>query len=70
MVSINIANNFIYKIIVFLFQADSGDAERGEYQCVVMIWAGHVASMGMSKGAYKVLVGKPRKKKSTWKTQA
>ena len=27
------------------------------------IWAGHVARMGKSRGAYKVLVGKPKGKK-------
>jgi hypothetical protein len=31
MASIKILSNFIYKTIVLLFQADSGDAERGEY---------------------------------------
>jgi len=35
-----------------------------------MRWAGHVARMEESKGVYKVLVGKPGGKESTWKTQA
>jgi hypothetical protein len=35
-----------------------------------MRWAGHVAHMGDSRGVYRVLVGKPEGKKTTWKTQA
>jgi hypothetical protein len=33
-------------------------------------WAGHVARMGESRYAYKVLVAKPEGKGTTWKTQA
>jgi hypothetical protein len=32
-------------------------------------WAGHVARMLTSRGAYRVLLGNPEKK-STWKTDA
>ena len=34
------------------------------------IWAGHVALMGETISVHKVLVGKPEKKETTWKTQA
>ena len=33
-----------------------------------MGWAGHVAHMGESSGACRVLVGKPEGKETTWKT--
>jgi S-ribosylhomocysteine lyase LuxS involved in autoinducer biosynthesis len=33
------------------------------YQIERMIWAGHVAPMGQRRGAYKVLVGKPERKR-------
>jgi hypothetical protein len=35
-----------------------------------MWWAGHVARMGEERKVYKVLVGKPERKKTTWKTKA
>jgi hypothetical protein len=33
-----------------------------------MRWAGHVARMGEGRSMYRVLVGKPEGKKTTWKT--
>jgi hypothetical protein len=35
-----------------------------------MRWAGHVARMGEGRNVYRVLVGKPEVKKTTWKTKA
>jgi hypothetical protein len=35
-----------------------------------MRWAGHVECMRDGRDAYMVLVGKPRGKETTWKTQA
>jgi hypothetical protein len=35
-----------------------------------MRWAGHVARMGEERKLYKVLVGKARRKETTWKTKA
>jgi hypothetical protein len=35
-----------------------------------MRWAGHVARMGEGRNVYRVLVGKPRRKETTWKTKA
>jgi hypothetical protein len=35
-----------------------------------MRWAGHVARMREERKVYKVLVGKPKGKKTTWKTTA
>ena len=35
-----------------------------------MRWAGHVARMEALRGAYRVLVEKPRGKETAWKTQA
>jgi len=35
-----------------------------------ILWARHVACMGKKRGAYKVLEGKPERKKHTWKTKA
>jgi len=35
-----------------------------------MRWAGHVGRMVERRGAFRVLVGKPVEKKTTWKTQA
>ena len=35
-----------------------------------IIWAGHVARIGEKRGVYRVLVGKPEGKVSTWKDQA
>jgi hypothetical protein len=35
-----------------------------------MRWAGHVARMGGGRSFYRVLVGKPEGKKTTWKTKA
>jgi len=35
-----------------------------------MRWAGHVARIGEGRGVYRVLVGKPEGRKSTWETQA
>ena len=34
-----------------------------------MRWAGHVARMGEGRGVYRVLVGKPERKKSLGKTR-
>jgi hypothetical protein len=34
-----------------------------------MKWAGHVARMGENRNAYRVLVGKPRRKETTGKTK-
>ena len=34
-----------------------------------MRWTGHVARMRERRGAYRVLVGKPLGKETTWKTQ-
>jgi hypothetical protein len=31
-------------------------------------WAGHVARMGESRCAYRILAGRPDGKKTTWKT--
>jgi hypothetical protein len=33
-----------------------------------VIWAGHVELTGVKKNAYRVLVGKPERKKTTRKT--
>jgi hypothetical protein len=35
-----------------------------------MRWAGHVALMGEKKNAYRIFVGKARKKETTGKTKA
>jgi hypothetical protein len=35
-----------------------------------MRWAGYVARMGKKRDAYRVLVGKSKGKKATWKTRA
>jgi hypothetical protein len=35
-----------------------------------MRWAGHVARMGEGSNMYRVLMGKPEGKKTTWKTKA
>ena len=35
-----------------------------------MRWAGQVARMGERRGVYRVLVGKPEGKETTWETQA
>ena len=35
-----------------------------------MRWAGHVACMGERRVAYRLLVGKPERKREIWKTQA
>jgi hypothetical protein len=35
-----------------------------------MRWAGHVARMGEGRNLYRILVGKPEGKKTTWKTKA
>jgi len=35
-----------------------------------MRWAGHVTRMGERRGVYRVLVGKPEGKETTWETQA
>jgi hypothetical protein len=35
-----------------------------------MRWAGHVKRMGEERKVYKVLVGKPEGKETTWKTKA
>jgi hypothetical protein len=35
-----------------------------------MRWAEHVARMGEGRNVYRVLVGKPQGKKTTWKTKA
>jgi hypothetical protein len=35
-----------------------------------MRWAGHVARIGEGRGVYRVLVGKPEGKVTTWETQA
>jgi hypothetical protein len=32
-------------------------------------WAGHVAIMGERRAAYRIYVGRPEGKKTTWKTQ-
>jgi hypothetical protein len=32
-----------------------------------MRWAGHIAHMGERRGIYRVLVGKPEGKETTWK---
>jgi len=32
-----------------------------------MIWAGHVARMGETRGVYRVLVGKPEGKRPLWR---
>jgi len=32
-----------------------------------MRWVGHVALMGESRGAYRVLVGKPEGKRTLWR---
>jgi hypothetical protein len=34
-----------------------------------MRWAGHVARKGERRGIYRILVGKPLGKETTWKTQ-
>jgi hypothetical protein len=33
-------------------------------------WAWHVASMGVRRGTYRVLMGKTKGKETTWETQA
>jgi hypothetical protein len=33
------------------------------------MWAGHVARMGEERNVYRVLVGKPEGKETTWKTK-
>ena len=35
-----------------------------------MRWVGHVARMGGRRGVYRVLVGKPEGKRTTWETKA
>jgi hypothetical protein len=35
-----------------------------------MRWAGHVACMGEGRNVYRVLVGKPEGKETTWTTEA
>jgi hypothetical protein len=35
-----------------------------------MRWTGHVTHMGEERKVYKVLVGKPDGKKTTWKIKA
>jgi hypothetical protein len=35
-----------------------------------MWWAGHMARMGEERKMYRVLVGKPEEKETTWKTKA
>jgi hypothetical protein len=35
-----------------------------------MRWAGHVARMGEGENVYRVLVGKARRRKFTWKTKS
>jgi hypothetical protein len=35
-----------------------------------MRWVGYVAHMGVRRGIYRVLVGKPEGKETTWETQA
>jgi hypothetical protein len=35
-----------------------------------MRWAGHVTRMEEGKNVYRVLVGKPEGKKTTWKAKA
>jgi hypothetical protein len=35
-----------------------------------MRWAGHVARMGEKRGSYRILVGRPLGKATTWETQA
>jgi hypothetical protein len=35
-----------------------------------MRWAAHVARMGKEMNMYKVLMVKPKKKETTWKTKA
>jgi hypothetical protein len=35
-----------------------------------MRWAGHVARVGEERKVYKVLVGNPEGKETTWKTKA
>jgi hypothetical protein len=35
-----------------------------------MRWAGHVTCMEERRNVYRVLVGKPKEKKTTWKTKA
>jgi len=34
-----------------------------------MKWAGHVARMGARRGAYRILVGKPKRKRPLGKTR-
>jgi hypothetical protein len=34
------------------------------------MWAGHVARMGEERNVYRVLVGKPEGKETTWKAKA
>jgi hypothetical protein len=34
-----------------------------------MRWARHVARMGEKRGAYRILVGRPKGKATTWETQ-
>jgi hypothetical protein len=36
----------------------------------IMRWVGHVARMGEEREVYRVLVGKPEEKETTWKTKA
>jgi hypothetical protein len=35
-----------------------------------MRWTGHVARMGDRIGVYRILVGEPEEKETTWETQA
>jgi hypothetical protein len=35
-----------------------------------MKWAGHVACMGEGRKVYRILMGMPKGKKTTWKTKA
>jgi hypothetical protein len=35
-----------------------------------MRWAGHVARMGEERNVYRVLMGKERRKETTWKAKA
>jgi hypothetical protein len=33
-----------------------------------MMWAGYIACIGEKKNTYRVLIGKPERKDTTWKT--
>jgi hypothetical protein len=35
-----------------------------------MRWVGHVARMGEERNVYRVLMGKPERKETTWKVKA